>query len=229
MQRGGFTTITRALRQFHRQRMRTANAQLILNLNKLKLTIRMSLKEIGQVNRFLISIFVPARVDQSEFGQLDNADRRAHQISSPTRAGSDTVTYLAYIHITGPSFDAESFERAYGRQLGGKASVRKHLRSDKSVSIRYAGWLIEASALAMSEVEAKLTEMINQAKPILIKVKVELDLEIYVAVVQSVTSYEDATGIFINRELISSIKEIGAGFEYDISLRGRSAIRPPTV
>ena len=123
-----------------------------------------------------------------------------------------------YIRIDGDGFDPDRFQDEHGKELGGSVGVTKRVRADGTQELARTNWKSEIVQSRSGDPEDELTQLLLKLKPILSSMRDKSNIRVIAQVVQDVSRQDEASGLFLPREAIQLLAEIGASFDFDISL-----------
>jgi hypothetical protein len=123
-----------------------------------------------------------------------------------------------YIRIDGEGFDPDRFQVEHGKELGGSVGVTKRVRADGTQELARTNWKSEIVQSRSADTEDELTKLLLKLRPILINLRERQDIRVTAQVVQDVSRFDEASGLFLPRETIQLLAEVGASFDFDISL-----------
>ena len=123
-----------------------------------------------------------------------------------------------YIRIDGDGFDPDRFQDEHGKELGGSVGVTKRMRADGTQELARTNWKSEIVQSRSGDPEDELTQLLLKLKPILSSLRDKPSIRVIAQVVQDVSRQDEASGLFLPREAIQLLAEIGASFDFDISL-----------
>jgi hypothetical protein len=123
-----------------------------------------------------------------------------------------------YIRIDGEGFNADRFQDEHGKELGGSVGVTKRVGADGTQELARTNWKSEIVQLRSGDPEGELTKLLLQLKPVLLAKKDKQDIQVIAQVVQDVSRHDEASGVFLPREAIQLLADVGASFDFDISL-----------
>jgi hypothetical protein len=123
-----------------------------------------------------------------------------------------------YIRIDGEGFDPDRFQAEHGKELGGSVDVIKRVRADGTQEVARTNWKSEIVQSRSGDPEDELTKLLLKLKPVLLALKDKQDIRVIAHVVQDVSRQDEASGVFLPREAIQLLAEVGASFDFDISL-----------
>jgi hypothetical protein len=124
-----------------------------------------------------------------------------------------------YIRIDGEGFNPDRFQDEYGKEFGGSVGVTKRVRADGTQELARTNWKSEIVQSRSGDPEDELTKLLIKLRPILIAMREEKDVRVIAQVVQDVSRHNEASGVYLPREAIELLAEVGASFDFDISLR----------
>jgi hypothetical protein len=123
-----------------------------------------------------------------------------------------------YIRIDGEGFDPDRFQDEHGKELGGSVGVIKRVCADGTHEVARTNWKSEIVQSRSGDPEDDLTKLLLQLKPVLLAIKDKQDIRVIAQVVQDVSRHDEASGVFLPREAIQLLADVGASFDFDISL-----------
>jgi hypothetical protein len=126
-----------------------------------------------------------------------------------------------YIRIDGEGFDPDRFQDEHGKELGGSVGVTKRVRADGTQELARTNWKSEIVQSRSGDPEDELTKLLIKLRPILINMRERQDIRVTAQVVQNVSRFDEASGLFLPRETIQILAEVGASCDFDISLYQR--------
>jgi hypothetical protein len=123
-----------------------------------------------------------------------------------------------YIRIDGEGFNADRFQDEHGKKLGGSVGVTKRVCADGTQESAPTNWKSEIVQSRSGNPEDELTKLLLKLRPILISMRDKQNVRVLAQVVQDVSRHDEASGLFLPREAIQLLAEVGASFDFDISL-----------
>ena len=126
--------------------------------------------------------------------------------------------YRVYVWIDGQGFDPDRFQAESGASLGGTVGITKKLQNGNVICSR-TYWKTEILRSISGHPEVELMELLLKLKLTIAQMKDRQNIRITAEIVQDISSYNEANGIFIPSGVIQILAELGAGFDFDLSLR----------
>jgi hypothetical protein len=124
-----------------------------------------------------------------------------------------------YIRIDGEGFDPDRFQAEHGKDLGGSVGVTRRVATDGTQELARTNWKSEIVQSRSGDPEDELTKLLLKLRPVLIAMRDKQDIRVIAQVVQDVSRHVEASGVYLPREAIQLLAEVGASFDFDISLR----------
>src|SRR5919109_4608491 len=122
-----------------------------------------------------------------------------------------------YVRIDGKDFDPDQFQDEYGKQLGGSVGVTKRVSADGTLELARTNWKSEILQSRSGEPEDELIKLLLKLKPILTAMRDKQNIRVIAQIVQDISRHDEARGLFLPREAIQLLAEVGASFDYDIT------------
>jgi Domain of unknown function (DUF4279) len=123
-----------------------------------------------------------------------------------------------YIRIDGEGFDPDRFHDEHGKALGGSVGVTKRVGADGTQELARTNWKSEIVQSRSGDPEDELMKLLLKLNPVLFDLRDKQNIRVIAQVVQDVSRHDEASGLFLPREAIQLLAEVGASFDFDISL-----------
>jgi hypothetical protein len=161
--------------------------------------------------------FVRAKMGRSASREPVNAEGRGKH-SDPCKMEIDPM-YRIYIRIDGEGFNPDRFQDEHGKELGGSVGVTKRVRGDGTQELARTNWKSEIVQSRSGDPEDALLKLLLKLRPTLVDMRDDKNMRVIAQVVQDVSRRDEASGLFLPREAIQLLADVGASFDFDISHR----------